>query len=496
MTRTLRLKDLESAAANDSEQPFFTTGASGRNGSRGTVSGPVADGELFTKAEWRTRLEEDSQQYTTGTTDPSFSFDGLLNYQGAFRIPHRYNQITGQELDGKDCIAFNPPEAGGRNGPNGSLFVGGAPGWVCEVQIPADLKQAEQNHLNLSEAPLLQDWTNMLSKAPTPPADPEHHYIGWLKVDGGKLYMSMYDTYMPSGSNTENLLICNDPTDLANSTCQGMLNLAGADQTVKYIMDVPSELQADFGGSHLSGICATISIIERSSFGHSLVAWSPENIEASDSAVSSTTWTAYDGDSPIGGFSDKNAGVVSFYADILGETLGSYVNSDPDTRLTSLEPLGLPSSSVREHMGTWDTKCGIGFFVPGTNTIAFIGYNSGMRFGNGYKAHTLEYGNTRDEDSGNAPYSINDFDNVMWTFNIDDVLGRTNTHDPQYSSFHMLNDPWGEQWGEGKEGEGGKAMGGAFDPNSNTLFLVHGGFSWSQYSRQWVISVFQVGGDT
>lgn len=50
MTRTLRLKDLESAAANATEQPFFTTGASGRDGVRGTVSEPAdppAVGILF-----------------------------------------------------------------------------------------------------------------------------------------------------------------------------------------------------------------------------------------------------------------------------------------------------------------------------------------------------------------------------------------------------------------------------------------------------------------
>jgi len=474
--------------------PLINTAEAARGGFRaGDDTGgggiePETPGEGLTPAQWRARLARTGP----GTTDPSYDFENLLTYEGAFLIPNRWPSNTNLKINSALGFCYHPPEAGGRNGANGSVFVG-SPDGIFEAQVPANLKPSERDYLELDTVTLLQDWVDVKNKVPIPPTNPDNHNIGWIKIIDGKLYCSMYDTYMPSGSNSENMLICNDATDLAGATYQGMIHLDGEDKTVNYTIDVPTERQAAFGGTHLSGICASISIIGRSSFGHSLFAWNPSQIDPEDVFVPSTTWTYYSGDTAIQGFSQSNTNIVQHYQSVLGvSSLKTFVDSDPSTRINTFDGLALPDEDERLHLVSWDTKSNCGFFVPGTDTIAFIGMNSGMRFGIGYKNKTIEYGNTKPASSGSDPYSASDFDTVIWTMNVNDVLSRTLPGDTQYSSFNLLNDPWSTNWGTELEGGGNKARLGSFDPTTNKLYLVHQSYPWSAYSSQWVVSVFQV----
>lgn len=95
MTRTLRLKDLESAAANDSEQPFFTTGASGRSGSRAgyvdgeapyTPVGVIFEEHFDDQPDYTSTMHstEQSQFVWSGGTLPD-NWDAL--YQTGFYAP-------------------------------------------------------------------------------------------------------------------------------------------------------------------------------------------------------------------------------------------------------------------------------------------------------------------------------------------------------------------------------------------------------------------------
>lgn len=429
--------------------------------------------------DWNTLLARTG----TGTPDPTFDPRTDISYIGSFRIPFFQTGVTGSRQ--KTCLTFRPPE--GSNGPNGSVFFGGQNGW-SEHQIPT--LSTSTDYTALPAATVLQSWFNCRAAAPNA-GEPSADVGGLGKYIDGKLYMTYY-VYYPGASNPQQMLICNDASDLAGSSYQGMMSLNGGDHVLRYMFEIPSDKRSLFGGhTHFSGICTEIGIVGRSSFGHSLYSWTPGAINPGDTSAPSTQRRYFPDSAPHYWMSNDNGAVKQHYEALLGMSLESYVSIPTSSRLTDLSGLPQPDSAIRKHMITYNTRCGCAFIPPGTNTIVFIGHTRGARYGIIYKSGTLEFGSSGPVSGGFAPASYYDKDNAFWTLNLNDVASASTPQDADYIEYgHFLQEPWSAALGKDRA----YIMAGDFDPATGTLYLLHDNVPFSAYESQHIVSVYQVGG--
>lgn len=417
----------------------------------------------------------------TGTPDAT-GFDPKTDivYLGAFKIPFLENGVTNSRQ--KRCLAFKP--ADGSNGANGSVFFGGQNGF-SEHQIPT--LGTGTTLASLPSATVLQNWFNCRAAAPiagTSAAD----VGGWAKYISGKLYMSFY-VYYPAPYSTQQILICNTPANLSGSTYQGMLEMTGADHVIRYCCEIPTEHRASFGGrTHFSGVTCEPSIVARASFGHSLYSWTPTGIGSGDTTVSAQQEIHFPLESKHPWMSDSNGLVSDHYGTIVGTPLDDYVDIPVGSRLTDFSGLALPSQSLRKHMLVEETVCGVAFIPAGTETIVFIGYNKGARYGNGYKQGTIEFGGPNAD--GLAPYSYYDYDNCFWTMNINDVAAAATSTDIDYIEYgNFTQDPWLTLL----DHRDATVISGDYDPSTGKLYLLHDRIPYNEFEAQHLVSVYQVG---
>jgi hypothetical protein len=417
----------------------------------------------------------------TGTPDAT-GFDPKTDivYLGAFRIPFLENGVTNSRQ--KRCLAFRPAE--GSNGPNGSVFFGGQGGF-SEHQIPT--LGTGTNYAALPAATVLQNWYDCRAAAPTA-GTATANVGGWAKYIGGKLYMTYY-VYYPGDYSTQQLLICNTPSNLSGSSYQGMIAMDGADHVIRYCGEIPSAHQSAFGGrTHFAGVTAEPSIVARASFGNSVYSWSPASIGSSDTTAAATQEVYFSQDHQHPWHSVSNEDVSDHYAAIVGQPLDTYVAIPPAERISDFSTLTLPSQSIRKHMIVEETVCGVCFVPVGSDTVVFMGHNKGARYGNGYKEGTIEFG--AGEASGYAPWSYYDYDNCFLTMNINDVAAASPVYDVDYIEYgNFTADPWLIELGH----HDGIVISGDYDPSSGKLYLLHELIPYNEYESQHLVSVYQVG---
>ena len=522
--------------------PLINTLASARGGFRagddlgggGGGSDPVGEGidptDGYPNA-WATGSEPDWDarlaRVGNGTADPTFNVDNAFTFLGAFRIPF-FNAAAGGGTTNNgtfsiQSMTYRPPS--GDNGPNGSVYLA-AFGYVAELQIP-ELSMAT-NHTALSPTTIIQPFTNAMAKAPSA-ATEDNNAVGWMQIIDGRLFMSAYASYDNNGNNHP-ILIANDPSDLENGTWQDLATGEG-DKTAKYIISIPSEKQASFGGTHLAGICASVSIMGRSSFGPSLVSMTPANVTISDTNIANTVWTFYPGGNAINGYNVTNRPIGEYYGGLLnsapGFDLSSWypensacianwggannqypevwagltqycgvpVSESGGRTRTTFDGLPLPDPSLSKHVVNESTTIGCAFIPPGTNTICFLGLNDGNRYGQGYKNMDIDTGPSGSGNNwcngaaaGYSPFSKEDADNYVWLMNTNDIAGRSDISGEDFYFSKPLN-----QLGPHITGAY-PVVSGHFDLATNKLYVVSSGHPESKYNSQQVVSVFQVGG--
>lgn len=418
----------------------------------------------------------------TGTPD-STGFDPKTDivYLGAFKIPFLENGVTNSRQ--KRCLAFKP--ADGSNGANGSVFFGGQNGF-SEHQIPT--LGTGTTLASLPNATVLQNWFNCRAAAPIAGVSAAD-VGGWAKYISGKLYMSFY-VYYPAPYSTQNLLICNTPSNLSGSAYQGMIELGGADHVIRYCCEIPTAHRAAFGGrTHFAGVTAEPSIVARVSFGHSLYSWSPASIGPSDTTAPATQEIYFPENNRHPWMSNANGDVSDHYAAQVGQSLETFVDISPASRLNDFSGLPLPSQALRKHMIMYETVCGLAFIPAGSDTIVFIGHNKGARYGNGYKEGTIEHG-TQFIADGFAPWSYYDYDNCFWTMNINDVAAAATSTDIDYIEYgNFTQDPWLTLL----DHRDATVISGDYDPSTGKLYLLHDRIPYSEFEAQHLVSVYQVG---
>jgi hypothetical protein len=452
-----------------------------------------------------------------GTVDPKLNTDNFLTYLGAFRIGNfngvEENPGSNGGSNGLDSITIKP--ANGTNGPNGSIFIAKWRG-VAELEIPA--LSMTTDHTQLNNAILRQNFIDVFDRAPGGDINGADR-IGWMRVNGSQLIMSSFKYYDGDASNSEQILVALDSSNMSGSAYVGGLPAWTDDRGARYAMDIPVEWQATFGYSHFCGVSTELAIAARSSFGHSLIGIDITAITASTASIPQTEWAHYTQLNPMNGYA--NFDIVNHYAplawgsgtyslrDWYAPTDGRLFDAggvDSNTllaftwlpvaetgRTTTLHQFPLPSG-VRSHSIHTEMICGAAFIPPGSDSVVFIGNIMGARYGIGYKNFPIEDGpgpnyantSTSPRAGGFTPISKTDRDNFIWFMNLNDVATATNLYDPQHYKFMPFVDT-------GPHTESHNIISGHYDVATNKLYLVSAGHSSASVDQQ-VVSVYQVGG--
>lgn len=364
--------------------------------------------------------EPDTVGHATSPTGDRLSIDDLA-YLGAFRL-------TSETLgESSTNYAAGPI---GYHAANRSLFVAGhtTDNAIAEFAIPATLGTGNVvGDLPVVET-ALQPFTTPLDAAPTGNPDGLDRIDG-LFVHDGRLIVNAEEWYDADTSAADTTLTL-DADDIAGSV-SGFFELDGRVQAGGYLSPVPAEWQTALGGSTITGWAANTSIIGRHSVGPSLFVFEPDDLIGRDATIDPAIATIEHMNFPHSG--------------------GNFL--DPDalvTREGGASPL-------------WNflSKAVYAFIAPGTDTFVVVGNTGGVDSGIGYKI-TQDDGNVC---GGYCPYRHDDVSNAYWLFDVNDILAAGRPHEPRPYAYGAWSVPFDD--------DGDHAIiGGAFDPDSSTLYLT------------------------
>jgi hypothetical protein len=467
--------------------------------------------------DWQTILTRQGAD-TLGTTDPTMNLDNILSYEGSFLIPQfKTGDNTFYGLNSWNCLCFKAPD--GTNGPNGSIFISGF-WYIAELQIPA--LSAATSHTSLNSATILQNWVDLRPRMPSGNVN-DFNKIGWMHFENGKLYIAPYAGYDTNG-NTETMVICENPTNLAGSSYSGAFDTWNNDIGSRYICKIPASKQATFGRTHFCGTGPEASIISRLSFGHSLIGVNLADVNNTYQVADSIEWVWHDGNNNIAGLTKSNDAMTNYYNEfvfpagaynlldywpqsnittyeagaggVADGLLGFAVVPFSTGRATTLHQYPLPPASSRSHALTWESVCGCAFVPPGTDSVVFIGYNAGTRYGKGYKNRRIDVEPPANWTGGGSAgfdrWLDSDQDNFVWSMNLNDVASRVNTYDTEYQAWKPFQDP-GPFAGQPYLGTVRQVKSGSYDEINTRLYLGISNIPFNNFEGQAAVSVYQVG---
>ena len=220
----------------------------------------------------------------TPTEDPLVNSANLL-YRGTFRLPDMWDPA--HPLDnfeyGGTTIAFNPS----RN----TLWLGSFAQTTTELDIPLDIPPVRYG-ATVTDLPiaqvnsgLLTPFTDLtaskLEQVRAPDSFGAKTVVGGMLTDGTRAYVSAYDYYDGTGSQTLSHFI-------VNATSPGIVSARGpftvtTDPAVGtgfvdgYMERVPGKWQDALGGPAMAGNCC-LNVISRTSWGPALFAIDPSKI--------------------------------------------------------------------------------------------------------------------------------------------------------------------------------------------------------------------------
>lgn len=244
----------------------------------------------------------------SGTTDTKFNIDSF-SYVGSFWIRDQDSSRNFKSL------TYREPD-GSTNQSPGSLIIGSYPSRIFEYQIPATLSTET-----------LDNSTDFMSKFPEStrlqgPVDitayePNNNSLGFLKIVDGRLFCQTYKFYDNSGGADNNIIVFNDPSDIANSSYIGYLSSNEKDRTAHYCEVFPLEWAQSFGKTHFAGVFYDMSIIGRGSNGPSVLGFNPADVTPGDTTITFDKYSHYSINSVMTDISSKggdyNQNVLDHY---------------------------------------------------------------------------------------------------------------------------------------------------------------------------------------
>ena len=215
-----------------------------------------------------------------------------LQYMGAFKVP--LGEATGSSFSyGGTAPVYNPA--------NNSLFMVGHEHhqMVAEITIPEAVNN--NNLAALNRASFLQTFTDITegTLSTVDPTDVNGFRVGGLLLHNGTLINSAY-AYYDANSSQVTSHFKSSPDWSRTGEVEGAYQLGtlGAGFVSGYMTQIPSDWQADFGGTALTGNCC-ISIISRSSYGPSVSVFDPDSLGVVN-PVPTTPLLYYPQENPLG----------------------------------------------------------------------------------------------------------------------------------------------------------------------------------------------------
>jgi hypothetical protein len=428
----------------------------------------------------------------SGTPDPSFDVDTDISYIGAFRIPYSTSGSGDSFLNTRDtgAFAFDPT--------TGTVFLAkmsSTKGAISQWSVP----ELDANSTNPLDLPLSQKIQNIVNFDPLVNLTPKEgdsqraSTTRSMQYYDGKLYLSALSSY-DTGSNSENIFVCNNPYDLASSTWQGFISTGNGDKGCGYSFEIPAEHQATFGNyTHIMGVGNPPSIASRFSFGNSILGWSPSDITDQTYDINTDIFVYYPANNVINGWSNSNEDVVSYYGSLVlpeGVSWGDYLKISPSERISDLSALPKPSKSTYKNMMMYETSARCGFIPPNSDTIVLIGEVKGAEYGNLYKAASLE--NNSKASGGFDPISDKDYRSVVWCLNINDISSAVDPSDVNPYIYKEFDSGRWQYWDESAKVLRGGIVNGSYDPSASRLYLLHHRMPHSQFEGSHIVSVYEV----
>jgi hypothetical protein len=319
-------------------------------------------------------------------------------YEGAFRI-----QPTTGSLDfSEGVIDYNPA--------NNSLFVESRLS-IGEYSIPGVLKADSVFDLNVSTNEI-QPLTPVFSETSSFNTDRLDRITGLAVIDG-KLVINAVTWYDGMADNKQTTMVLDDANDIAGSTKDKFLELAGADHLAGWISEIPQQLKQQFGNNaYVFGNASNYAINGRNSIGPSVFLVDKNELLSGATSVPST---------PIVDFTTTNYLSID---DPSYAHLGWEVYGYNTTSLTNIEGRTEAAKDAQGNvimigndLWTEVSKASSGFMIPGTRTYAVIGFSGGHNGGLGYKL-------IRDDSTCGGPctYDKDDLYNHYWLWDINDFI--------------------------------------------------------------------------
>ncbi|MFC4699396.1 hypothetical protein ACFO4O_04385 [Glaciecola siphonariae] len=336
-----------------------------------------------------------------------------IEYLGAF---------TANDAEGDATVDFGSQRIGlSQDGE--SLFITGAKESIAELKIP-EAFGFEADIADVPKAEVIQEFESFRKRSSIEGNNRVRIVNSMLEYNSSLIVSSeiAYDT-QNSRYNLERVI---DSSNLGQGYAD-FIKLEGRTYPSGWMCEIADDMKDELGATHLSGNASNSSIDNRHSIGPSLLTWNADDVLRApvDTDVPST---------PLMIFTIRN---------------------QMDAGANDKEPI--PANPVWSLM----SRAHFGFIVPNTRKYVCFGAHAGLQGGNGYKIYQ-EVGGT--QDSGGRTYLKEDTYPYFWVFDMDEILNAENVHDVRPETYGKWRVPY---W----EGEDTFFVGGAWDKNTNTLYL-------------------------
>lgn len=385
------------------------------------------------------RMDQSHKASVRGVLAAGLASIDVLNYQGAFKIPKGTIGASTASFS-YGALAFNPD--------NNSIFLAGhnLQGSVAEFPIPALVNSVNLADLNTASS-ALQTFSNVIDKA-TNDDYGEGNVISGLHYNSGKLLVDIYSFYDQSPYSSTNTLILEDADNLASTAVNGYFQMDGRSYASGWISPIPSNLQSDLGGTHITGWTGSTAraIIHNSNIGPGAFSFNADSDLLNSSTITDIA---------------TNELMLNTWGDLVAD----------DSALYS-------AGQVWTHA----SECSYGIIIPGTDTYLCMGMSGGHAGGMSYGVPP--YGGNQ----GHYTNIESDKSAYYWAFDVNDLIAvKAGTKDSGSVipyAHGVLPVPF--------QGGGVKRVsGGTFDEATGTMYLTifQAGDEWTP-----VIVAYKFGG--
>ncbi len=384
-----------------------------------------------------------------------------FSYAGAFKVPKDV---------GGGTLAFSNGMIGASS-TSGNMYISlkddSSNRGIAELSLPALSTSTDINDLNIATE--VQGRFNLFD---TPDGNPDNNdRIGALYGTGNDLIYTLIEFYDAPANNTLFFGKAGGSNNFATATLNNQIGIEGDFRAAGWISEVPANLQAELGYTHIAGNASNWSIIGRASVGPSAYGFNISDAINRTDPIPTETFQSYSLENQI----QHNVNPVWSLNNTLDRDAVPIVPQDND-------------------LWTFGSKASFGFIVPNSRTYAVFGSTFGTETGVGYKNT-----NAGGLAPGYAPADATDWRFFRWFFDVDDWIavknGTKQPHEIIPYEYGEIDLPFKDLRGEVVGVNGLQMRGGMFDTATNRVYLsVVNNEQRNEFSPVPLVYAFDIGG--